>query len=238
MGEDPALVRLLRRTVREERTAHVIETGTFDGRGSTTFVAESFDPCSPPERFVTMEVNRTSWLKARTNLARFPWITCLWGRSVPYRRALAFVRHDPALRFHERYPDIFVDDPGDPIGFYTREVQGKLGGARREQPFRWLVDRAFRYGGDGLLQRWLARLRRRKPLVILDSAGGIGYLEFMTLIETMGENPFLLLMDDINHVKHFRSLAYIRSHDGFVPLGVDENRGWALVKKTRGRPRA
>src|SRR4051794_26393159 len=128
MGHDPALRVLLAEVVRAEGVDAVIETGTFRGLGSTTLLAEAFPSDKPPVRFITIEANRTSWEEARRNLQRFPFVTVLWGLSVPFQEALRFLASDECLRDHTRWPQIWIDDVTDPLGFYTREILGQLGG--------------------------------------------------------------------------------------------------------------
>ena len=110
---------LLEDTLREMRTTHVVETGTYRGLGSTTFVAEAFPDEAPPERFMTIEANWESWLLACYNLRRFPFIEPVLGKTVPQDRALAFMAEDEFLHNHHEHPDIYIDDVVNPVRFYT-----------------------------------------------------------------------------------------------------------------------
>ena len=232
MHDSAELRALLTRLIVEERIAHVVETGTHEGLGSTRFVAESFPSSAPPRSFVTIEASWRSWRRARRNLRRFAFVQPLWGHTLDVREAVEFIKHDECLREHEKYPDIFIDDVQDPAGFYLREVLGGLGGAPRDLPRRfWMsVDRLRHYRGEGLLERSLADVRDESPLVVLDSAGGTGWLEFTTLLATMKERKYFVLLDDVHHLKHFRSLAHVRSDASFQILGLDTRHGWLLAK--------
>jgi len=223
---------LLRETLSRQRISHVLETGTYLGLGSTTFAAESFPASSPPEVFVTIEVNWVSWREAKRNLRRFPFVTPLWGRTVAAKTALEFLENDHVLRNPDRYPDIFIDDTRDPVRFYRNEILGALGGAHkgRRQAMRWLFDRVFSYAGGDLLEKYLVRFQTKDPLIIMDSAEGIGFLEFSILERVMQNHSYLLLLDDINHIKHFRSCEHIKKDQQFSILGLDESRGWLLAK--------
>lgn len=232
----------LRRQVRELAAAvpitHVLETGTFRGLGSTTMLAEAFAGQPPPAFFVTVEANWVSWRQARRNLARFPFVRPLWGRTIPAVRALDFIRRDEMLRDHARYPDVFIDDVSDPVAFYTREVRGGLGGVARNPRYlaRWMLDRCTAYAGHNLLEENLLACRDHRPLVLLDSAGGIGYLEFLVTREIMGNRPYWLLLDDIQHIKHYRSYQIVKSDPAFRVLAASENDGWVLVAHAGGNP--
>lgn len=232
MAASERLRLLLRNVLASERISHILETGTYQGLGSTTFVSEAFPQESPPQLFITIEANMLSWQHAKCNLRRFPFVRPLWGKTVDMKRALEFLQADVVLQEHSKYPDIFIDDTDDPLQFYCNEIRGELGG-RTENPdnfIRRIFTRIFSYSGDNLLQKYLLKFKELNPLVILDSCGGIGYLEFSILNETMQSHSYLVLLDDINHIKHFRSYRYIKNSPHFHLIGVDEQEGWLLAK--------
>ena len=80
-----------------------------------------------------------------------------------------------------------------------------------------------------MLEEWLHRMKTRRPLIVLDSAGGVGWLEYQIVVKEMGTAPYLLLLDDIHHLKHFRSLADIKNNSSFTVLGESMEQGWALA---------
>lgn len=231
MDDSDELRRLLRDAIVRFDIAHVVETGTHEGLGSTRFVAESFPPERQPKSFVTIEAGWKSWRRARRNLRPYPAVTPVWGHTLELRSAIEFVEQDECIQRHERYPDIFIDDVEDPVGFYTRELKGGLSTAPRglHKRLAFAIDRRLRYEGEGLLAKSLLRVRDEKPLVVLDSAGGTGWLEFTIVRETMGTRAYLLLLDDVHHLKHFRSLEQVRRDSAFEILGLDERRGWMLA---------
>ena len=231
MHDSDELRQLLRDTIIRYGVAHVVETGTYEGLGSTRFVAESFPPDRPPKSFVTIEAGWRSWRRARRNLRQFPSVTALWGHTLELRSAIEFVEQDECILRHERYPDIFIDDVEDPVGFYTRELKSGIASAPRglHKRLAFAIDRRLRYEGEGLLAKSLLRVRGETPLVVLDSAGGTGWLEFTTVRETMDTCPYLLLLDDVHHLKHFRSLDHVRRDSSFEILGLDEQHGWMLA---------
>ena len=149
MAASERLRALLCEVIRREAVDHVIETGTYRGLGSTTFVSEAFPGESPPTRFVTIEANYLNWLAARSNLRRFPFVTPVWGGTVSTERALSFILTDAVLKDTQAYPDIYIDDTEDPVAFYTREIKGRLGGRAGylKHLLRWPVDRLHAYAG-------------------------------------------------------------------------------------------
>ena len=232
MVDDGGLAPVLARVVTETGVSHVVETGTYLGTGSTRMLAAAFPSDRPPKSFITIEANWSSWCAARGNLAAFPFVTVLWGRTMSRRRALEFVRTDDALRNHEQWPDVFIDDTRHPVKSYTRELRGRLGGKPRglRSIVRFARDRLRRYSGEDLLSRSLRAVRERRPLILLDSAGGIGWLEFQTVLHEMGSAPYTIVLDDTHHVKHFRSLAHIRSDAAFTILAESEQHGWVVAR--------
>jgi hypothetical protein len=213
--------------LKELQTEHpvdvIIETGTYLGTGSTRMLAEFFERNGSIRRFVTVEANWSYWKAARFNLQRFPFVELKWGLSVNEQKAIEFIRTDPAIREHHRYPDIFIDDINDPIGFYTREIQGGRASLKE------FVKRTLYWQGEDLLARTLTRHKNDWPLIVLDSAGGIGRLEFQITLETMGSASYALFLDDTHHLKHFRSLEAIRSNSNFRLIRMAHDASWILA---------
>jgi hypothetical protein len=232
--DDPAIETALQELQAEHPIDVIIETGTYLGTGSTRILAEFFAH-RPVRRFVTMETNWNYWRIARRNLRRFPFVETLWGLSVGRQKALNFIRNDEAIREHQRYPEIFIDDVENPVGFYTREVEGAH--AARATPalksaLKSALERlskVFFWKGEDLLPRTLELHRDHRPLIMLDSAGGIGHLEFLTTLTSMGDASYALLLDDTHHLKHFRSLRHIRSDPQFRLIRTAHDESWALA---------
>lgn len=57
----------------------------------------------------------------------------------------------------------------------------------------------------------------------------MGWLEFQIVRETMGDQPYLLFLDDINHIKHYRSKLAIETSEDFVVYGSDCEEGWMVA---------
>src|SRR5260370_33191430 len=233
MIEDGRMLHLLVEISKDSPITHILETGTHIGLGSTKFIAEIFRTQSPaPQLFVTIEASHHNWRRARENLKAFPFVTPLWGLSTSLQEALRFIGNDPALQNHFKYPNIFIDDVEDPINFYSNEIAGRLGGGARNpmERIRQFVDRRRFYSGEDLLAKWLGAFRSYSPLVVLDSAGGVGYLEFNAVQRHMTGHPYFLLLDDICRLKHFRSYNYINANKQFAVIGESKEAGWLLAK--------
>ncbi len=209
------LLAALRRAVRELPAATVFETGTHLGLGSTPLLIEAFDGRTP-EAFYTIEASPQYYAQAVLNLACYPSVRCVWGLSVPRAAAEAFVAADPLLRDPQQLARMKVDHP-DPVGFYLNEIRGgHAGETPAELPDDWIG-------------KLLAGLAPRRPLVALDSAGGVGLFEFQQALAILQRHPFALFLDDTNHVKHYRSLKLVQADPRFRVLDEDPHDGWAVA---------
>jgi hypothetical protein len=231
MADDGALSNALSECILTEQIEYAIETGTYRGLGSTPMVANAFLKSRSPRQLITIESNWSNWRTARINLSKYDFVKVLWGQSVALDNAIRFINSDPVLQRHEEYPDIWIDDIHNPREFYIKEIQGRLGDdSSRIANLIMACAKPFFYRGDDLLERYLNKFQERNPLIILDSAGGTGYLEFTTVLTNMAQNSFTILLDDIHHLKHFRSFEEINSNDNFKILAVNKELGWVLAK--------
>lgn len=236
MSDDPELQHLLQKIISENEIEGVVETGTYDGLGSTTTLAEAFRTSAmTPNFFYTCDINLSKFKKARKNLAPYPFVSCLWGRSVKLDEAIEFMSHDDMLNHHEKYPDIFIDGAENPVSFYLAECKRGFMSHKRaigyfmRAPFFRLLGIA-KYQGEDLLRRLLTRHSNARTLIVLDSAGGIGFLEFKIITEIMKHRRYWLLLDDIMHIKHYRSFEQIKTDPSFHLLGHNTTRAWALAR--------
>jgi hypothetical protein len=78
---------------------------------------------------------------------------------------------------------------------------------------------------QNLLSDILPPMADKNPLILLDSAGGIGFLEFNKVKEIMGDNPYTLVLDDTHHVKHHRSKLSIHQDPNFKIVYNDDVHG-------------
>ena len=230
MGRDPEIKNIIQEIIYKEKIKYVIESGTFQGLGSTKMIAECFTEQSTPEQFVTIEVNWNFWKQARENLSKYPFVTCLWGRSVNLNKALKFIKKDDYIINHGKYPEIFIDDIIDPLRFYTDELLGNLGSKKIDNFEQYNYDKKNHYQGENLLKKYLSKFRKNNPLIILDSAGGIGFLEFQILLKTMKKSSYIVLLDDVLHIKHHRSLLHIQESSDFMIVEFNKKHGWLLAK--------
>lgn len=229
MSKDQFFQSTLKELFAGNQINYVIESGTWLGTGSTRTLAKSFPADRPPRAYYTIEGNLTFHAIARLNLLKWPFVKPVWGDTVDKEAALAFIRQDEALHHHEKYPEVFIDTLDDPVSFYTNEVEGKLGK-------NWVISLVDWFGNkcltrkENLLQTLLLRHRDDKPLVLLDSAGGIGWLEYQTVRDSMENRPYWLVLDDIHHLKHFRSFSDVQARTDFRLIAHSLADGWMIAE--------
>jgi hypothetical protein len=245
-GEDHGLAEALTEFVVTRGIDVIIETGTYLGLGSTRAIASCFARLRAPKAFVTIEVSWEHFRNAKANLRSYSFIDCRWGASVERAAAVRFISNDEAIKNHQAYDYVWIDDVEDPVAYYTAEIMGRspLRGhkairallrdlADRREQSRW----AIFWDGEDLLRRFCKIHRNHQPLIVLDSAGGIGYLEFQIMRDVMGQAEYMLLLDDVHHLKHFRSLRDVRADSSFNILALDMNYGWLLAEHLPKRRR-
>jgi hypothetical protein len=71
----------------------------------------------------------------------------------------------------------------------------------------------------------------RNQLIFLDSAGGVGYLEYLWVMNL--PNEFIqhktLILDDINHIKHYRSVKDLIEKGFDVQVSEDKRFAWTKL---------
>lgn len=220
--ETPPEHRLKNKIPKHKKCTAVLEFGTYHGLGTTLMVLQAIPrkvhgkPYKIP--FITCEANESNCKIARENINKIvKWVTVKHGVSLGFDEMIEFIEGDEALIHHERYPDILIDSM-DPIQFYKDEILGQLACFGKSTK-----------GRDRQLYRFLPLMFKggRVPLFVLDSAGGVGFLEYQRVVELAGPRTFYVWTHDINHVKHFRSLGHMK-HSPNAEL-LFETEEWALA---------
>lgn len=212
----------------------VLESGTFKGTGSTTTLANSIIKNKANiEKFYTIEVDKKFYNIAVKNLEQFSFIEPIWGLSVDKATALNFIENDEAINNHQNYPDVYIDTLNNPKQFYIDEIDGKLSKAARQSFLKKLLSFGINKATvftENVFHKLLPKLANSTSLILLDSAGGIGYLEFLTAIDYLKNSNYYIILDDIHHLKHYRSLEYIQAGNGFELIATSKKDGWAIAK--------
>lgn len=234
MSNDAAFLATLNWLFSQNPIDLVVECGTYVGLGSTSSMAQAIiNSQKPAPLFITIEADEIIYNEASLNLRRFPFIIPVWGLSVGSEEAKEFIRNDEALLHPERYPDVFTDHLLDPVGNYINEIEGQLSKTLRVSADykleikRLLEGRRFQ---ENVLGTVFNNIQFSLPVFLLDSAGGIGYFEFLTVKRLMQGKPHFLILDDIHHVKHFRSYRDIADpSNGYTIINESMPNGWVIA---------
>lgn len=184
----------LNQVFRNHRPMKVVETGTYLGTGTTRTLGRllrSHGIQSP--LFFSIEVNPENHAKARDNLQMdglLGIVRPLLGLSVPRTKLPGLTEIKDAMVKNLAFDNVFVDhQEHERVRLYAQETD-------------------FPGVPEDLLKHTLRSMDYRPDLVLLDSGGHMGFVEFQYLLELL-EGPCILALDDVFHVKHRRSLQCI-----------------------------
>lgn len=174
----------------------IIETGTYQGTGSTKIFAETGLTVK------TMECDIRNATIAISNLEKYPNVYVYHALSLPKKDLINFI----ASQDYD-IPENIMIDSDNPISFYINEVNMPV-------------------DVENLLPDLINN--EVKQLIFLDSAGGVGFAEYqyvMSLPKRILKNK-ILMMDDIEHIKHYKSVADLEIHGYPVVKSEDGRFGW------------
>jgi hypothetical protein len=162
----------------------IIETGSYKGEGTTAAIRRAM---SGDEQVYSIEVNPTYHHEAEVANG---------GSGIHFLLGLSIGNAQIPVDTTFNVPDWVVVDhqPEYRSQLYNREVMHKV--------------------PDHMLDYALAQMDHRPDLVILDSAGHMGYIEFRYLMERV-HGDFFLALDDTNHVKHYETCQVIKDDPRF-----------------------
>ncbi len=132
----------------------------------------------------TIECNFNNWQIANYNLQNYKNVSCIHGLSLKRSELIKNL-------MTEKFDLETTYDSESPKTFYMNEIC---------QPV--VVEGAL----ELLVNNW------QHQLVFLDSSGGVGYHEFLNFMqfEPIFITRKVLLLDDISHIKHKRSVEYLQ----------------------------
>jgi ADP-heptose:LPS heptosyltransferase len=194
----------------------IIETGTYLGTGTTRIIASALKSSEISNaRFYTIECDPNRHQQAVNNLSRAglsEYVIPLCGLSVP-RPTLPSEKqifHDTIE--HVGNNDIFVDHQEENrVTLYHRETN-------------------FPDIPDDMLGKCLSEFDGQPEMVLLDSAGHMGTIEFNYVLERLKGECYIVL-DDIKHIKHHKSYLQIQSDPRFtIVASSDEKFGFCMAK--------
>jgi len=200
--------------IRERHPKRIIESGTYIGLGSTKIVADALG--DDYYKFFTIESNPAAYAEACNNLQKYPNIRVCSGYSVP-RKILPSEDEVIAWLDALKNEDVFVDfQEHERVACYMREAG-------------WQVP-------DDLLRICLRAFGYCADLIVLDSSGHLGFIEFNYVLSLL-RSPCIFVLDDTKHVKHFQSLAQIKADSQFNLIKESDEKFGFCIAEWRGHVR-
>lgn len=203
-----SLAVVLRELILTQRPRKIVETGTFRGCGTSSILAGALEETREKVIMHTIEVNPKNHRAACRHFRAKGWRRGFW--RMPWQ-SRGFLQAWCGLSLkRSELPS------RETIRSRCREAERKglyvdFAADRREEDYG--RETAFR-GADDLLRKCLRRMENRPDLVLLDSAGHVGWEEFQVFCQEV-KSPCWLVLDDVFHVKHDASLEAIRRDPRF-----------------------
>ena len=200
---------IMENLIKENKIEEVIETGTFNGLGSTMIFAKI------GIKTQTIESCLSSFFAAKDNLKNYSNVILHHGSSLKIQEMLDFIDQDDFYSSSEiKIQNISIDGGSvDAKSFYKDEVTGFGYSAPPKEDILFnLINNS------------------KKQLVFLDSAGGVGFLEFkkfMSIDESFRKNKILVL-DDVAHIKHYRSVNFLKENKYNVSISSDKRFAYCI----------
>lgn len=171
--------------IMDYRPYAILETGTYNGLGSTSAILHGLkDANIDPFSLISIESNEENHRQAEKNLLGEQYkgsVVLMHANSLP----------------SELMPRMVYDVPDDVITDHA-------------DPMKYLKEVPVDIEDDGIY-RAMALLDNRPDLVLLDSAGHLGFLEFEYVCK-LAESSFVLILDDTLHRKHYDTLQFIKAN--------------------------
>ena len=142
---------------------------------------------------ISIECNKDYAIKARRNLKNYNNVIVLNAHSLKKNDLIKFINN-----YKYKYPKNIKREVDDESFYqYKNEID---------------VDSDF----ENILPLLINNNKRQ--IVFLDSAGGVGYLEFKTFMKLPKKNlnNKILILDDVMHIKHYRSVKELKKM-GYKP---------------------
>ena len=177
----------------------IVETGTYHGNGSTSVLART------GLRVTTFECNPQNNYIAKNNLRPYLNVDAIWGYSLPLKDMVEFIKND----------DI-----------YEKKIAGVTGEGDNPESAKWGYTNEL---GNLSIPQGLLRAFGDVPerqIIFLDSAGGVGYAEFKEFLKFEHLKNKVLVLDDVPHVKHYRSSQDILAMGKEFNRFSDGRGGW------------
>jgi len=213
--KDSTFEKLLLELIKTIRPQRIIETGTYKGEGTTKMIASALRDVNINHlEFYTIECNPENYKAAIVNLSNAQllyFVKPLLGLSMPRSMLPSKQEIFESTILGIDSDEIFVDhEEFDRVKKYYEETN-------------------FKTLPDDLIRFCLQEMKFQPHLIVLDSAGHIGNIEFNYIINKLKSECYIVI-DDTKHIKHYKSYQQIQKDDRFTVLyASDEKFGFCFA---------
>jgi len=167
----------------------VVETGTLRGKGSTRIIANALLQLDHVATFFTIEVNPSRWDEIKENTNRY----------------LQNDKIDLKLICGLSVPRIMLPT--------LEEIEQML----LEKSCKFDAKRFYNDVNQDVPDDWLGVILRMyvPDVIFLDSAGHMGFIEFNYVMQYMSKHPFILILDDVSTIKHWKTVEVLKEDSCF-----------------------
>jgi predicted O-methyltransferase YrrM len=182
----------IRELILQRQPAKIIETGTFYGTGSTQIIASALRELGAPSKFYTIECNPGFAEAARSNLRASgldSFVEVLVGLSVPTS---------------------MLPTPKLMMSWLASQPENLFDDLQKERNCSDYITEISYQGADNLMYSAMEQFEFKPDLVLLDSAGCLGPVEFNYFLKLLRGTCVLILDDALTHVKHYDNCKYMK----------------------------
>ena len=189
--------------IQERKPKKLLETGTYLGTGTTLTIAKELEKLNQDYQFFTIESNPDFSRIASNNLKQFQKISICNGYSIP-KDLLPSSKDLKKLLNELKDEDIYVDfQDHEREECYMREVNHNV--------------------PDDFLKICLRFMGYTCDLIMLDSSGHIGFIEFEYVLSLL-KGSCIFVLDDVYHIKHHKSLKLMKEDNRFNILSLSKEK--------------
>jgi hypothetical protein len=153
----------------------------------------------------SIECNYENWAISTNNLFKYPNVCVIHGLSLNREEIIKGL-------LSEKFDIDTTYDSDYPKSFYMREISQRV-----------VLENAL-----GVFSK-----NDRNQLIFLDSAGGVGLLEFKSVMSYNVEflKNKVIMLDDISHIKHYRSVKFLQENGFNVNISTDNRFAWCSFQE-------
>ena len=204
----------LRRLFKSIMPAAIIETGTYMGQGTSSIIWRALHDFAIDGDFTTIEVNPAYHEIAHRHFQQHGMrIHAELGLTLPRELLPGTEEIEKKFVNHKEYDNIYYDhNETDRARLYFSETDYDV--------------------SDNMLYKVMERYDFKPSFVLLDSAGHLGFAEFQYFLSLVKGDCHLML-DDIYHCKHYKTLKVINADPRFqILVESPEKFGFCIAKYT------